>query len=38
VPALGMAPFEFCGGLWQQKTQVSTLSCGTVCVIVGLAV
>jgi len=33
-----MTPFEFCRGLWQQKTNVPGLSCGVVCVILSLAV
>jgi len=31
-------PVEFRGDLWQQKTRVSGLSCGIVCVILRLAI
>ena len=33
-----MIPFEFRGDLWYQKTRLSGLSCGVVCVILCLAV
>jgi len=33
-----MTLVEFRGDLWQQKTRVSGLSCGVVCVILRLAV
>jgi len=35
---LGVTPFEFCRDFRQQKTSVSGLSCGTICVIVHLAI
>jgi len=38
APPLGMTPFEFRRDLWQQKTTVPGLSCGVICVILGLAV
>ena len=37
-PHLGVTPVEFRGDLWHQKTRVSGLSCGVVCVILRLAV
>jgi len=33
-----MTPVEFRGDLWLQRTIVPGLSCGVVCVILGLAV
>jgi len=36
--AVGVTQFEFCRGLWHQKTRVPGLSCGTVCMILRLAV
>jgi len=33
-----MTPVELRGDLWQQKTRVTGLSCGVVCVILRLAV
>jgi len=33
-----VAPVEFRGDLWRQKTSVPGLSCGVVCVILRLAV
>ena len=33
-----MTPVEFRGDLWRQKTRVTVLSCGVVCVILRLAV
>jgi len=38
APLLGVTPFEFCQDLLHQKTTVSGLSCGTVCVTLCLAV
>ena len=34
----GVTPVEFRGDLWHQKTRVTGLSCGVVCVILCLAV
>ena len=34
----GVIPVEFRGGLWLQKTRLSGLSCGVVCVILRFAV
>jgi len=34
----GFTPVEFRGDLWQQKTRVPGLACGSICVILGLAV
>ena len=34
----GAMPVEFRGDLWRQKTRVTGLSCGVVCVILRLAV
>ena len=33
-----MTPVEFRGDLWHQKTRVSGVSCGVVCVILRFAV
>ena len=33
-----MTPVEFRGDLWHQKTRVSGLSCGVVCMILRFAV
>ena len=38
APPQGVMPVEFRGDLWRQKTTVSGLSCGVVCVILRLAV
>ena len=38
APPYGVTPVEFRGDLWLQKTRVSVLSCGVVCVILRLAV
>ena len=38
APPLGVTPFEFCQDFWHQKTRVPGLSCGTVCMILHLAV
>ena len=38
APPLGVAPFEFCREFWHQKTRVSGLPCGVICVILHLAV
>jgi len=38
APTLGVTPVEFCGDLQHQKTRVPGLSCGTVCVILHLAI
>jgi len=38
APPQGVTPVEFRGDLWLQKTRVSGLSCGVVCVILRLAV
>jgi len=38
APPLGATPFEFCWDLWDQKSRVPGLSCGTVYVIICLAV
>jgi len=38
APPQGMTPVEFRGDLWLQKTRVSVLSCGVVCVILRLTV
>ena len=37
-PAWGLIPFEFRRELWCQKTRVTGLSCGVICVILRLAV
>ena len=34
----GVTPFELCPDIWQEKTRVRGLSCGTVCVILHFAV
>ena len=31
-------PFKFCCDLWRQKTRVTGLSCGIICIILGLAI
>ena len=38
TPPQGVIPVEFHGDLWHQKTRVTGLSCGGVCVILRLAV
>jgi len=38
APPQGVTPVEFRGDLWHQKTSVSGLSCGVICVILHLAV
>jgi len=38
APPLGVTLFEFSPDLWHQKTRLPWLSCGTVCVILHLAV
>ena len=38
APPQGVIPVEFRGDLWHQKTRVSALSCGVVCLILRLAV
>jgi len=38
APPLVVTPFKFCGGLRQQETRVSGLSCGIACVILCLAI
>ena len=38
APSYGVTQVEFCGDLWQQKTRVTGLTCGFVCVILRLAV
>jgi len=38
APLLGVTPFEFCQDFWHQKTRVPGLSCGTVCMILHLAI
>ena len=38
APLEEVTPVEFRGDLWRQKTRVSALSCGVVCVILRLAV
>jgi len=38
APQQGVIPIEFRGDSWRQKTSVSELSCGVVCVILRLAV
>jgi len=38
APPPGVAPVEFRGDLWHQKTTVPGLSCGFICVILCLAV
>ena len=37
-PPYGVIPFEFRHDLWRQKSRVTRLSCGVVCVILRLAV
>ena len=36
--SIGVTPFEFCRNLQHQKTRVPGLSCGTVCMILCLAI
>jgi len=38
APPQGVIPVEFRGGHWLQKTRLSGLSCGVVCVILRFAV
>jgi len=38
VPPLGATLFEFCSDFWHQKTTVTGLLCGAVCMILHLAV
>jgi len=38
APPKGVAPVEFRGDLWRQKTRVPGLSCGVICVILRLAI
>ena len=35
---VGVTPFEFRKDFWHQKTRVTGLSCGVVCVIISIAV
>ena len=37
APPQGVTPVEFRGDLWRQKTRVSGLSCGVVCVILSFS-
>ena len=37
APSYGVTPVVFRGDLWHQKTRVTGLSCGVVCVILRLA-
>jgi len=38
MPPFGVTPFEFRKDFWPEKTRVSGLSCGIVCVILSVAV
>jgi len=38
APSQGVTPVEFRGDLWHPKTRFPEVSCGVVCVILGLAV
>jgi len=35
APQFGVTPLEFRRDIWRQKTRVTGLSCGVVCVILG---
>ena len=38
APPYEVTPVEFRGDLWRQKTRVTVLSCGVICMILRLAI